>query len=78
MSGALGWQDLAAGGLAALAVAWLVRGYVRRRRSHAPACSDCPGCASPKGGPPVPAPPQFIALSDLTGPPARKGPDPRP
>ena len=49
------WQDATAGALALLALAWLIRSLLRRRRRPTLLCGDCPGCAPPEGTGPQPA-----------------------
>jgi hypothetical protein len=39
-----GWQDAVVLALVALAIAWLVRARLRRRKRPTPFCGDCPGC----------------------------------
>jgi hypothetical protein len=82
MSG-LGIQDLIAGLLVLLALAWLVRRALRRRARPTPFCGECPGCATTadphatalggaRGG--------FVPLSEFGGRATlgRNGIDPRP
>lgn len=63
---AIGFQDLAAGVLALLALAWLVRRAVRKRARPTPFCGECPGCAAPT---PAAAPARngFVPLSEFGG-----------
>jgi hypothetical protein len=71
--GALGWQDAAVAFAAGVALAWLVRRRLARRRRSA-ACEDCPGCAPgaraahPPGAAPRSASPgaTIVPLSELT------------
>jgi hypothetical protein len=76
-------QDLAAGLLALVALAWLVRRAVRRRARATPFCGECPGCATsadPHAGPAGPVREGFVPLSEFGGRGvlARNGRDPRP
>jgi hypothetical protein len=45
---ALGWQDALVAALAVLALGWLVRRRLRRRRGPTAVCDECPGCATGK------------------------------
>ena len=70
MSGAL-VQDLAAGALVALALAWLVRRGLRAaRRGRGPECEHCAAAAPPPPGVrPAPTPELLIGIGE---PPPRR------
>lgn len=64
----LAWQDAAVAAVAALALAWLVRRRLRRRRLPAPMCDDCPACAA-RTATRRPAPARgvrLVSVSELT------------
>lgn len=67
MSG-LGLQDVIAGLLVLLALAWLVRRALRRRARPTPFCGECPGCATTSHADAgVPARGGFVPLSEFGG-----------
>lgn len=63
----IGFQDLAAGALALLALAWLVRRAVRKRARPTPFCGECPGCAAPTPAAAAPVQNGFVPLSEFGG-----------
>lgn len=67
---ATGFQDLAAGLLVMLALAWLVRRALRRRSRPTPFCGECPGCATAADPHPASAGVEragFVPLSEFGG-----------
>ena len=52
-------QDLAAAGIAALALGWLVWSRLRARRRKTPFCADCPACQAGEAAAPRTAPVKF-------------------